>query len=181
MNYSNLYVYGNELALVKEHPELAHLKARIVKEYDAEKAADIKLETNDRCGWSSAYNAIKNVEIQIKKEKNKKDFDDLAIGDGVTFHGYSDKEAYTVISRTKSKVIAQMDKATIDPSFRPDFVSGGFVAHCTNQSEQTYTYEPDPNGSIMEITFSKKDGRMYSKGTKSMVTLGRRKFYDYNF
>lgn len=180
-----LYVSGKELDLVKTRPELAHLKANIIKEYACrnidKQSADIKMDTTEDSARYAAYRLIKSVANLVLKEEKQAQFENLKVGDGVTLHGYSDREAYTVISRTKSKVVAQMDKATRDPNFKPEFISGGFSAHCTNQEEQTYTYERDAEGRIIEITFSKKYGRMQLKGTNSPVTLGRKKFYDYNF
>ena len=104
---------------------------------------------------------------------------ELAVGDGVTLRYYSDREAYTVIKRTASMLVVQRDKATLDPNFKPEWIAGGFAGHCTNQNEQTYTYERDPNGSIKKIRFSKKYGAFMFCDKPIMV--GRHEFYDYNF
>ena len=106
----------------------------------------------------------------------------VQVGDGVTIHLYSDAHAGTVIKKTKTTITVQQDKATIDPNFKPEFVAGGFAGHCTNQNEQTYTYEQDPNGHITTYRWSNKYNRYQGGGDGSVtVTKGRREFYDYNF
>lgn len=106
----------------------------------------------------------------------------VKVGDGVTVHLYSDAHAYTVVKVTKCTITVQRDKAILDPDFKPDFVPGGFSAHCTNQDEQSYTYEPDPNGAIETYRWSNKRNRYQGGGDGSIiVTKGRHEFYDYNF
>ncbi len=76
----------------------------------------------------------------------------------------------------------QRDKATLDPNFKPEFIPGGFAAHCTNQDEQSYTYERDPNGEITKCYWSEKKGRFTTGGDQSIkIGPGRHEFYDYNF
>lgn len=117
----------------------------------------------------------------------------LKVGDGVTVSLWSDCEAYTIIKRTPTTMTVQQDKATLSPDWKPEFIPGGFVGHCTNQSEQTYTYERDESGYVMKITlrvwtdgegnerrkWKRKGSRVSEIGGN--VFLGRRKFHDYNF
>ena len=117
----------------------------------------------------------------------------LAIGDGVTVSVWTDSHAYTIIRKTKSTMILQCDKATLDPSFKPEIIAVGFAGHCVNQSEQSYTYERNPNGWMIKITLRRwKDAegnqrRMWKQLGVSVrerggnVYLGRRAFHDYNF
>lgn len=63
----------------------------------------------------------------------------IQVGDGVTVNLWSDRYAATVIKVTKSTVTVRRDKATLNPDFKPEWIPGGFAAHCTNQDEQTYT------------------------------------------
>lgn len=116
-------------------------------------------------------------------------FDIFKVGDGATKRGYSDAHAGTVIkvSPNGKRVWIQRDKATLDPSFKPEFIPGGFAGHCTNQDEQTYTYERDPEGQVYEVSLRKWRGRYCwtAKGCspdgRQHAALGRREFYDYNF
>ena len=117
----------------------------------------------------------------------------LAIGDGVTVSVYTDRQAYTVIKKGLNQMILQQDRATLDPSFKPEIIPVGFAGHCVNQSEQSYTYERDLNGQTVKITLRRwKDAegnqrRMWKQLGVSVrerggnVYLGRRAFHDYNF
>ncbi len=100
-------------------------------------------------------------------------------GDGVTVHLWSDAHAYTVIKRTPSTITIQRDNATLNPNFKPEWIAGGFAGHCTNQDEQSYTYERNPNGEKITLRFSKKWGRFMYLG--KAITIGRDEYYDYNF
>lgn len=117
----------------------------------------------------------------------------LQPGEGVTVSLWSDCEAYTVVSRTATTMTLQEDKATLDPSFKPVFVAGGFAGHCTNQNEQRWFYEGDHMGAIIKISLRRwkdeegNERRMWKRsgvGTferGGSVILGRHKFHDYNF
>ena len=101
------------------------------------------------------------------------------VGDGATVCYWSDRHAYTIIKRTAQSLTLQQDNATLSPEFTPEFISGGFCAHCTNQHEQKYTYEPNPEGSKIIARWSKKNNGFYWRGLR--VIPGRHEFYDYNF
>lgn len=105
----------------------------------------------------------------------------VKVGDGVTMHMYSDANAGTIIKVTKTTITVQQDFATIDPNFKPKMYAGGFAGHCYNQNEQTYTYEPNPNGRVVTFKWSEKFGRYQNKKVGLTITKGRREFYDYNF
>lgn len=102
------------------------------------------------------------------------------VGDGATVNLYSDRYAGTIIKVTKKSVTVRRDKATLDPNFKPEFIPGGFAGHCTNQEEQSYTYEADPNGEVYTIFWSDKYNRYGRPGDLSL-SRGRHEFYDYNF
>jgi hypothetical protein len=105
----------------------------------------------------------------------------VKVGDGVTMHLYSDSHAGTVVKVTKTSVTVQRDKSTLDPNFKPDFVVGGFAGHCTNQSDQRYTYEADPNGELVKFNWSKKYSQFRNTKQGRSLTKNRHEFYDYNF
>lgn len=104
----------------------------------------------------------------------------IQIGDGVTVHLWTDSHAATVIKKTAMTVTVRRDKATLDPNFKPEWIPGGFAAHCINQENQTYTYEEDPDGKIYTFRWSRKYGSYGTPGN-FQLTKGRREFYDYNF
>ena len=106
----------------------------------------------------------------------------VKIGDGATVCLWSDCHAGTIIKVTKCSITIRRDKATLDPNFKPEFVAGGFAGHCTNQEEQTYTYESDPDGYTETFRWSNKYNRYQGGGDGSVkVIKGRHEFYDYNF
>lgn len=102
------------------------------------------------------------------------------VGDGASVRYWSDIEAGTIVKVTKSTITIQRDKATLDPNFKPEWIPGGFAGHCTNQDEQTYTYERDPNGKLTTLRWSKKYNQ-YGQPNDLRAIKGRHEFYDYNF
>lgn len=119
------------------------------------------------------------LERDIRTARNR----ELDVGDGCTYHLYSDAYACTVIKKTKNTISVRRDKATLDPNFKPEFIPGGFAAHCINSSEQKYTYERDENGEVFKLWWSEKYGQ-WRKGSGAgafVLTPGRHEFYDYNF
>lgn len=103
----------------------------------------------------------------------------LQVGEGATVHYWTDRNAYTIIKRTKSSITMRRDKAILNPNFKPDFVAGGFFGTVLNQDEQEYTYEEDENGRVITARWSKAKHGYYWDGLR--VTAGRHEFYDYNF
>lgn len=119
---------------------------------------------------------IQRLDDEIRREQNR----EIEVGDGVTVRFYTDAHAGTVIRKTKTMLIIQQDKATLDPSFTPEFDVGGFAAHCSNNNEQKYNYERDPEGTIYKARWSEKDG-CYKYDGCCRISRGRHEFYDYNF
>ena len=106
----------------------------------------------------------------------------VQVGDGVTVCYYSDRHAGTVIKRTAKSITVQRDKATLDPNWKPEFIVGGFAGHCTNQNEQTYTYERDEEGTVETFRWRDKYGSYCGSGDQPIKIInGRHEFYDYNF
>lgn len=102
------------------------------------------------------------------------------IGDGATIHLWSDAHACTIVKVTKSTVTVRRDKAIRDPDFKPEWVVGGFAAHCTNQEDQKWTYEKDPEGEKSTFRWSRKYNS-YGRPGFPTLTRGRHEYYDYNF
>lgn len=83
---------------------------------------------------------------------------------------------------TDKTLTIQRDKAIRDPSFKPQWVPGGFSAICTNSEEQSWTYERDPAGEIIRCRWSEKNGCWQSGSDGSIrISRGRHEHYDYNF
>lgn len=123
------------------------------------------------------------------------------VGDGITELLYSDAHAYTVIgvSGNGKRITVQRDKAILDPTFKPNVLPGGFAGHTTNNSEQSYSYEADSEGSMKVLSLrTEKLNPTFNDGIESRtlwVTVGtatksvrgkqwipgRHEHYDYNF
>lgn len=127
---------------------------------------------------SDLYDKEKALEAEYYKELNR----EIEVGDGVTMYLYSDRKAYTVIAKTAKTITIQRDKAIRDPSFKPEWVPGGFSAICTNCGDQAWTYERDPSGEVVRCRWSEKYGR-YQTGSDGSIAIGRgrHEYYDYNF
>jgi hypothetical protein len=119
----------------------------------------------------------------IKGERNMSN-ELLTVGQGATICLWSDRKAYTVIRRTRTRAWLQRDRATLINglgSGEPDalqFAPGGFMGHTSGQ--QRYAYSPDPEGRV-EVASMRKDGSWRMCGTGSRVIAGRHEHYDYNF
>ena len=99
-------------------------------------------------------------------------------------HLYSDVRPCEVVEvKSEKKVIVREMKAERDPDWKPDFVAGGFTAHCTNNNRQNWICSSDPDGHLMAIS-KRKDGRWYEVGGNynSFVFSDKPlKHHDYNF
>jgi hypothetical protein len=120
-----------------------------------------------------------NAIDDMMRPYTKKLWEGIEVGDGVTVNYWTDRHAYTVIKRTTKTLTLRRCKATISPSWKPEFYPGGFAGHTANNADQTYTYEEDENGSIVVVHWSEKKCGFFS-GSLS-CSPGRREFYDFNF
>jgi hypothetical protein len=102
------------------------------------------------------------------------------VGGGATIGHYSDRTACTVIriSPSGKTLWMQEDIAVLD-GWKPEFVAGGFAGHCVNNTEQTYKYSPDSDGSVYRAS-RRKDGWFRTTNGEPVIP-GRRQFHDYNF
>ncbi len=136
-----------------------------------------------------SYTAERTAEINEAADA----ISNLTVGDGVTVSVWTDCDAYTIIRKTPKTITLQMDKATLSPDWKPEFIVGGFAGHCVNQADQRYTYERDENEHTIKITLrswlddegsERRRWKRSGTGTNSQggsAYAGRRKFHDYNF
>ncbi len=96
--------------------------------------------------------------------------------------GYSDIEPYEIIEkRTPKKLIIRSMNTKPNPEFIPEFIPGGFSAHCTNQNEQKWFYESNNNGYTFAIRKHKSGKWKDTSGSEYRLNEYPVKFYDYNF
>ena len=106
------------------------------------------------------------------------------IGMGATYHGWSDEEPYHIIEiLSDRRVRVRQAKAEKDPTWSPDFRTGGFVGHVTNNSEQKWIITPGgEQDAVVEICCA-KNGRWHDARSKELrFRIGYAgKYHDYNF
>jgi hypothetical protein len=124
--------------------------------------------------WSEACR--KSSELEKKAELIVRDFTPV-VGDGATLHWYTDANAFTIISVSKSGKSFKMQQDTATRLTKPEFITGGFAGHCVNNHGIQYSYEPNPQGTIRTVRMTKKGW----KTNNQRVTHGRSEHYDYNF
>lgn len=96
-------------------------------------------------------------------------------------HGYTDIEAYEIVKVISDKTIeVRRMVATLDPSWKPEILPGGFCGHCTNQNSQIYTYASDESAPVIRCR-KRKDGYFHSAYGRHVLADKPRKFHDYNF
>lgn len=139
---------------------------------------------NDFKEYKKYFNMISELKANVRKLYNP--LDDLVVGDGITLLMYSDNKAGTVIKRTNKSITMQLDNVKLLNKEDLEFVQGGYMAHCSNQNVQQYSYTRNPNGGVTKLT-RRKDGSYRVVGCNHVTQryndaiVGRHEFYDYNF
>lgn len=95
-----------------------------------------------------------------------------------TEYGHSQTYPWVEVKRTAKTVTLAKVNVKRDPDFVPDFIPGGFCAHCTNQSEQTWLFDAIDETYTKTIRLTKRGWT--DKGVKFRENVAR-EFYDYNF
>ena len=95
-----------------------------------------------------------------------------------TEFGYSQQYPWVEVKRTPKTVTLAKVIVASDPDWKPEMVPGGFAAHCTNQSSQTWLYDSVDYSDTKTIRATKKGWS--NKGTRFVEDMAR-EFYDYNF
>lgn len=120
------------------------------------------------------------AERQEQEEKLIADwYHEMEVGDHAHVTLWSDIEPVTIIKKTATTLTVRYDEATLDPDWKPEFVLGGFCAHCTNNDEQRWFFRENPNGRTETFRWSKSMNCYQHNGCK--LRPGWRKHYDYNF
>ena len=143
----------------------------IVDKIDELKTKKNEIITNDSLPWLEYVKLVKplNDEIDYYERLLLRIYRyNIKVGDGATVCYYTDREAGTIIKRTKNTITIQRDKA-----FRTD---NNGMSDC-----QEYRYERDENGLIEVYHWSNKYGCFRNSKNKLFVINGRHKYYDYSF
>lgn len=121
------------------------------------------------------YREREEAQYGLRREYNS----GMEVGDKGSVRLWSDSEPCTVIKRTKTTVTVRFDKATRNPNWKPEWIPGGFSAICTNNEDQQWIIEDNPNGSTETFYWSDKENCFVHHGCR--LTPGWYKHYDYNF
>jgi len=90
------------------------------------------------------------------------------VGMGATECMWSDRHAYTIIKlKSPCRILVQRDRAT-----RTD---DNGMSEC-----QSYNYEADPNGSVVELIKTKKGWKILGGGSYFLIGV-RDEYYDFSF
>lgn len=96
-------------------------------------------------------------------------------------YGYSDINPFEIIRRVSDKTIEVREmNAERDPEWSPNFIPGGFSAHCVNQREQRWDIVSNPSNCVIRIRLG-KNGWKDASGRIFVLSDRPVKFYDYNF
>jgi len=100
------------------------------------------------------------------------------VGKYINRHLYSDSYPMGKIIgiKSKTKVLVQRVEAERDPNWKPEYIPGGFSAHCINQGSQTWVFTETPE--VFEMRLSASSFRQPGR-----LSLDEKpyKYYDYNF
>ena len=109
----------------------------------------------------------------------------LPEGEYLTETMYSDRAVWKVLSKTAKTMTVVEVHVKKDPEFKPVFHAGGFVAHCSNQSDQTWLFDHvTDHQKTVRLKKSKYSGSDLHWGDKhgaTFVANGAVHFHEYNF
>ncbi len=95
------------------------------------------------------------------------------------FIGYSDVEPYEIVRVISDKTI-EIRAMDAERAFDPEFVIGGFSAHCTNNDRQDWDITSNPNHDVIRAR-RQKNGSWKSHLGQHNLSDSPRKKYDFNF
>lgn len=109
----------------------------------------------------------------------------LPEGEYLTQTCYSDKRPWVVIGRTATTLTLREVLVERDPSWKPEFVPGGFSAHCTNNDEQRAIYaglgEHTTTVRLVKSRYCGSDKLWRSPQHGEFLANAAISHYDYNF
>lgn len=105
-------------------------------------------------------------------------WNELEVGDHAHICHYSDISPVTVVKRTAKTITVRYDNAKLDSNWKPEFVVGGFSAHCINNDDQKWIITENPNGKTE--TFRLRNVGWRNSANEKLYPEWM-KHYDYNF
>jgi hypothetical protein len=97
-------------------------------------------------------------------------------------HGYTDAYPFEIVRVVTDKALEiRSMNATLDPTWKPDMIPGGFAAHTTNNHSQRWIYESNPTARVIRIRLHKNGQWKDSSGSRYVLADKPLRFHDYNF
>ena len=96
-----------------------------------------------------------------------------------TLEGWTDRYPYEILARTAKTITVRPMRYEKDPTWKPEFVPGGFSAVCVNQGEQRWLLSSDEDAVVLKAYLRK--GGMYHCALGPLSINRATRFYDYNF
>lgn len=96
-----------------------------------------------------------------------------------TERGYSQLYPWVEISRTAKTITLAKVEVRVDPEWHPEMHPGGFAAHCSNQSDQTWLFDRITDQTVT-IRRNAHGHWQHTKHRRFREDEARY-FYDYNF
>lgn len=103
----------------------------------------------------------------------------LPEGEYFTEVGYSQQYPWVEVKRTAKTITLSRVEVTADPEWKPEFIPGGFAAHCTNQHAQTWAFDRIDHQNQTTIRLTKTG--QWKRGSTRFIAGRAKYFYDYNF
>lgn len=91
---------------------------------------------------------------------------------------WSDTHPWVEVGRTAKTIKLARVRVAKDPDWKPEMIPGGFAAHCTNQSSQTWLYDGIDEACTVTIRETKRGWA--NRGVRYKPNMAR-EYYDYNF
>lgn len=109
-------------------------------------------------------------------------YHEMETGDHAHICHWSDVSPCTIIKKTDSTLTVRYDKARKSEKWNPQYIAGGFAAHCINNDNQEdwWIIEEDETGKTETFRWSKKYNRYRNTCGEGLYPDWMYK-YDYNF
>jgi hypothetical protein len=96
-------------------------------------------------------------------------------------YSYSDVHPCEVVREVSEKTLeVRAMSAERCPTWKPEFVAGGFAGHCVNNIDQRWVYASRPDAPVFRIRWTKRGWRD-AHGGQYHLSESPRRFHDYNF
>jgi hypothetical protein len=165
----------------------ANTQEEYVIEYKA-KRDFLRRSNSPRATWSTAAEAEAVIEeLPVRRagafpQKHSYEIEEINYTHA-NQNGYSDTTPFEIVRVVSNKTIELRSmSAERHPDWKPEFVSGGFAGHCTNNGDQrnAWIIKSDPEGYTVRARLQKDGSWKSSHGRHSLHTAAI-KHYDYNF